>query len=130
MIPGHTKKEPIAAQKSSSIVEMFLMIMKKPANNCQLLQIFSVEFEVETMLNLSSTRIFSCKYKVSGSRELSLNALTNALYSAFMFINYFSANPTKWSKNLKEFVDELLTSCLSVFDYFLGLPLKGLIYIR
>ena len=41
-------------------------------------------------------------------------------------INPLSANPTKWSNTLKQFVDKLLTNCLSVFDHFVKLALKGL----
>ena len=38
-----------------------------------------------------------------------------------------SANFTKWSNTLKQFLDKLATNCLSVFDHFVGLALKGLI---
>ena len=41
-------------------------------------------------------------------------------------LNTSSANPTKWSNTFKQFVGKLPTNCLSVFDYFLGLALKGL----
>ena len=34
--------------------------------------------------------------------------------------------PTKWSNTLKQFVGNLPTNCLSVFDHFVGLVLKGL----
>ena len=37
-----------------------------------------------------------------------------------------SASPTKWSNTLKQFVGNFPTNCLSVFDYFVGLKLKGL----
>ena len=37
-----------------------------------------------------------------------------------------SANPTKWSNTLKQFVGKLPTNCLSVFDHFMGLAFKGL----
>ena len=37
-----------------------------------------------------------------------------------------SANPTKWSNTLKQFAGKLPTNCLSVFDHFVGLTLKGL----
>ena len=37
-----------------------------------------------------------------------------------------SAKPRKWSNTLKQFVGKLPTNCLSVFDYFEGLALKGL----
>ena len=35
--------------------------------------------------------------------------------------NPLSANPTKWSKTPKQFVDLLPTNCLSVFDHFAAL---------
>ena len=41
-------------------------------------------------------------------------------------INPLSANPTKWSNILKQFVGNLPTNCLSVFDHFVILTLKGL----
>ena len=42
-------------------------------------------------------------------------------------INPVRANFTKWSNTLKQFVGNLPTNCLSVFDHFVGLALKGLI---
>ena len=41
-------------------------------------------------------------------------------------VNPLSTNSTKWSNTLKQFVGNLLTNCLSVFDHFVGLALKGL----
>ena len=43
-----------------------------------------------------------------------------------MFVNPLGANPTKWSSTLKQFVGNLATNCLSVFDHFVKLALKGL----
>ena len=43
-----------------------------------------------------------------------------------MILNPVSANPTKWSNTLKHFVGNLPTNCLSVFDHFVRLALKGL----
>ena len=43
-----------------------------------------------------------------------------------IFLCPLSANPTKWSNTLKQFVGNLLTNCLSVFDHFVGLALQGL----
>ena len=40
--------------------------------------------------------------------------------------NPLGASPTKWSNTLKQFVGILPTNCLSVFDHFVGLVLKGL----
>ena len=45
-----------------------------------------------------------------------------------IFVNPLSANPTKWSNILKQFAGNLLMNCLSVFDYFVGLALKGLTF--
>ena len=41
-------------------------------------------------------------------------------------INPLSTNPTKWPITLKQFVGKLPTDCLSVFDHFVKLALKGL----
>ena len=40
--------------------------------------------------------------------------------------NPLSANPTKWSDTLKQFISNLPTNCLSVSDHFVKLALKGL----
>ena len=44
----------------------------------------------------------------------------------FKFFNPLCANFTKWSNTLKQFVGKLPTNCLSVFDHFVGMVLKGL----
>ena len=41
-------------------------------------------------------------------------------------VNHSSTNPIKWSNTIKQFVDNFPTNCLSVFDHFVGLALKGL----
>ena len=43
-----------------------------------------------------------------------------------LFPNPLSANPTKQSNRLKQFVGNLPTICLSVFGHFVGFALKGL----
>ena len=43
-----------------------------------------------------------------------------------LFPNPLSANPTKWPNTLKQFAGKLPTICLSVFDHFVKLALKGL----
>ena len=45
------------------------------------------------------------------------------------FLNPLSANFTKWSNTLKQFVGKFPTNCVSVFDHFVGLALKGLTLI-
>ena len=41
-------------------------------------------------------------------------------------VNPLSANFTKRSNTFKQFVGNMPTNCLSVFDHFVGLVLKGL----
>ena len=54
--------------------------------------------------------------------------MTKGLSSQLSLIelNPLSVNPTKWSNTFKQFVGNLPTNCLSVFDHFMGLALKGL----
>ena len=42
-------------------------------------------------------------------------------------VNPLRASFTKWSNRVKQIVSKLPTNCLSVFDHFVGLALKGLI---
>ena len=51
---------------------------------------------------------------------------TQDLSETFNF-NPLNANPEKWSNTLKQIVGNLPTICLSVFDHFMNLALKGLI---
>ena len=71
----------------------------------------------------------------NGSLQLLLDDLTNqkqktkigSSFSSWCDISPLSANPIKWSNTLKQFVGKLPTNCLSVFDYFVKLAVKGLI---
>ena len=47
-------------------------------------------------------------------------------YTASVNLNPLNANPEKWSNTLKQIVGNLPTICLSVFDHFMNLALKGL----
>ena len=42
------------------------------------------------------------------------------------YLSPLSANPTKWSNTFKQFFGKLPTNCLSVFDHFVKLAVKGL----
>ena len=50
----------------------------------------------------------------------------NNLRTMQLSFNPLSAKPTKWSNTLKQFVFNLPTNCLNVFDHFVILPRKGL----
>ena len=47
-------------------------------------------------------------------------------FSSLLDLNPLSVNPTKWSNTLKQFVGNWPTNCLSLFDHFVKLVLKGL----
>ena len=59
----------------------------------------------------------------SETRDLEIRAGVKRLR---VNVNPLSANPTKWSNTLKQFVGKLPTNCLSVFDHFVKLALNGL----
>ena len=46
--------------------------------------------------------------------------------SSLVSLNPLTAKISKWSNTLKQFVSNLSMNCLSVFDHFVGLALKGL----
>ena len=53
----------------------------------------------------------------------------NGFKSFHLMVNPLSANPTKWSNTLKQFVGNLPKNCLRVFDHFVGLALKRLTHL-
>ena len=57
---------------------------------------------------------------------LRVSGITSFILYIKIQFNPLSANPTKWSNTLKQFIDNLPIICLSVFDNFVGLALKGL----
>ena len=53
--------------------------------------------------------------------------ITNTYLSLILSrFNTLTANFTKWLNTLKQFVSNLPTNCLSVFDHFVGFALNGL----
>ena len=63
--------------------------------------------------------------KNSWSVSLVIFHLSEARQRNFL-LNPLSAKFIKWLNTLKQFVGKLPTNCLSVFDHFVGLALKGL----
>ena len=52
--------------------------------------------------------------------------MVSGKYVSMNWSDPLSANPTKWSNTLEQFVDNLPTNCLSAFDEFVESELKGL----
>ena len=68
----------------------------------------------------------SCRNRqTSDFRVLSIHVRNSKIIFSIV-INPLRANPTNWSNTLKQFVGNLPTNCLSVFDHLLKLSLKGL----
>ena len=88
----------------------------KRNNQCQWLQFSNVFLKNIFKILLSRRSKYSKGWKI----------LLFILLYLFYFFNPLSANPTKWSNTLKQFVGKLPTNCLSGFDHFVGLALKGL----
>ena len=63
-------------------------------------------------------------FKEDRSDLIGLNSY-NILSNLEINLNLLSANSKKWSNTLKQFVGNL-PNCLSVFEHFVGLALKGL----
>ena len=59
-------------------------------------------------------------------KSCSLNRNANIFCINLAYFNFLSANPTKWPNTLKQFVGNLPTNFLSLFDHFAKLALKGL----
>ena len=67
------------------------------------------------------------KHKINGILGYHFSLFLCRLHKNFFnLFNPLCANFTKWSNIFKQFVGKLLTNCLSVFDHFMGLVLKGL----
>ena len=62
----------------------------------------------------------------SGPCQTSMMDSFAKLVNICLAVNPLTANPTKWSNTLKQFVGKLTTNCLSVFDHFVNLALKEL----
>ena len=59
-------------------------------------------------------------------RELLMEIILIKNYLFPYILKPLNTNPKKWSNTLKQFVGNLPTNCLSVFDHFVKLALKGL----
>ena len=60
------------------------------------------------------------KFTVNNLGEYTVKKSSSEELNGISQLNPLSANPTKWSSTIKQFVVKLPTSCLSVFDQFVG----------
>ena len=91
-------------------------------------------FEIKLISRIHETRKLCLEFKVRDFsfcekkiKTLNWKSLkTFPLHFVKNVFNPLSSNPTKWTSTLKQFVGKLPTNCLSVFDHFVKLELKGL----
>ena len=95
-----------------------LFSLKKQNNLPCYLTKKTLEFNSLVLFNQENTRL-----QQSGSEHLYISSFFER-----SSLNPLNATPTKWSNTLKQFVGNLPTICLSVFDNFVGLVVKGLKY--
>ena len=75
------------------------------------------------MLRLSSSEFQG--FVLNSSQNFTSNTKQAWVNYLRFYFNPLSANFRKWSNTLKQFVGKLPRNCLSVFDHFVGLTLKG-----
>ena len=81
------------------------------------------------LILLKSKIIFlenNADYQHCDTKKSHGHLLCIASFLHLVSLYYLSAKPTKWSNTLKQFVSKLPKNCLSVFDHFVELALKGL----
>ena len=82
---------------------------------------FRTDFSSGTALSMLRFIFFDFPYSVRIDEEYWRALSSLPQYSPL------TANPIKWSNTLKQFVGNLPTNCLSVFDHFVGLALKEIV---
>ena len=112
------KKQLSESARWNSSSEDFEKILRKTDKAV----ILFAKFEASTYI--SSKRGFH--HLSFPGRTATLQSISRRLLLAVSSINPLSANFTKWSNTLNQFVGKLPTNCLSVFDHFVVLALKGL----
>ena len=103
-------------------------VSKKLPLNCNIKLYFISLKNVTTSAWIFKYTIFLEKFE--GRCKFCFFPLDNSLLFQSFILTYFSANFTKWSNKLKQFVGSLPTNCLSMFDHFVRLVLKGLTYFN
>ena len=89
--------------------------------------IFFHELNLNALLSISYVTKTIWYYCMQDERGNKTNIGSTYKFVNMPILNPLSVNITKWPNTLKQFVGKLPTNCLCVFDYFVGLVLKGLI---
>ena len=84
---------------------------------------------LKLLISIPGFPICQCWKNATAAIQHGLKKCCSTSPLLFFGLNPLSANPTKWSDTLKQFVANLLMNCLSVFDHFVKLVLKGLTFM-
>ena len=87
-------------------------------------EIFENKIGFELVKQYRFTKIYKHKNEKDPSKKFF--GFVNHFMKNVKGFNPLSAIITKWSNTLQQFIGKLLTNCLSVFDHFVGLSLKGI----
>ena len=101
-----------------SVIHFFLPCPSCSNERCTLLKSLN---EIDYYKLLDSTHTFLTQTLLFGNSSFTTNDNTKIIN-----FNPLSANLTKWSNTLKQFVCKLPTNYLSESDHFVGLALKEL----
>ena len=88
---------------------------------------FSKYKDITTSSNIYARAFFTKQITAKLLTILIKSFIIDIFTSEVFIVNPLSANHTKWSNTLNKFVGKLPTNCLSWFDHFVELELKGLI---
>ena len=77
-------------------------------------------------MTFSADTVWLLQACVADSLAAMMACYWKSMYQELKEVKPLSANFIKWSNTLKKFEGKLPTNCLSAFDHFKGLALKGL----
>ena len=103
---------------------------RKIPNECQF-SVSNFEFNNFPRFSATSVSLSTCALNFMRVNFLKIHVTyLLIIFQLFSFndFNTLSANFTKWSNTLTQFVSKLPTNCLSWFNHPVGLALKGLKY--
>ena len=88
------------------------------------------KLQVEISSQTGDTQIYSIVKSYQIIKWINLKKILpiSPIYLLQGIVNPIRAKFTKWTNTLKQFVGNLPTNCLSAFDHFVELALKGLTY--
>ena len=139
VLSEHIRPETVT--RRCSVKKVPLKITQNSQENISVRVSFLIRLQVKACNFIKKetlTQVFSCEFGEIFKNTffieylwwlLLYDTLSISFFIPSVKVNHLSANPTKWSNTLKQFVGKFPTNFLSVFDHFVGLALIGLMII-